>query len=254
MACTPKRKTSRREYETPRRSRFRAYLKEGHLTSRAAHLAKEQPSRPLIISDEKMKEITKWITGYFNRRAMPLRQITEVFDIKATNKTLLNAFARLYYNETTVQSTLRRRLKILRKRGERRRLDYIQFKFQSSRTSIHHAAVIRYNFKKQILRGLLGDICKERNSRYIGDFCIGETYFVVEDRSKVYRKKDTKGNQGLYNKARRILKQRLRNRKPYSGWSLEELQEDILNIWDYNITVEDFNKYIDSLPERLEKV
>ena len=45
-----------------------------------------------------MKEITKWITGYFNRRAMPLRQITEVFDIKATNKTLLNAFARHGYH------------------------------------------------------------------------------------------------------------------------------------------------------------
>ncbi|KAH8757831.1 hypothetical protein F5882DRAFT_417734 [Hyaloscypha sp. PMI_1271] len=206
MACTPKRKTSRREYETPRRSRFRAYLEEGYSTSRAAHLAKvprstargwistgdrrpgkERPGRPLIISDEKMKEITEWMTGHFDRRAMPLHQIAEVFDIKATDRTLLNAFARhgyhyhipdckpflldeqrlkrwsflianwdrtkeywqrgLYYDETTVQSTLRRRLKILRKRGERRRLDCIQFKFQSGRTSIHCAAVIGYNFK-----------------------------------------------------------------------------------------------------------
>ena len=31
---------------------------------------------------------------------------------------------------------------------------------------------------------------------------MGETYFVVEDRSKVYGKKDIKENKGLYNKAR----------------------------------------------------
>jgi hypothetical protein len=51
------------------------------------------------------------------------------------------------------------------------------------------------------LQGLLRDICKERNGRYIGDFCTGETYFVVEDKSKVHGKKDTKNNKGLYNKA-----------------------------------------------------
>ncbi len=133
-------------------------------------------------------------------------------------------------------------------------------------------------YEKQILRGLLGDICKERNGRYIGDFCAGEDYFVVEDGSKVHGKKDTQRNKGLCNKARvecfiysidwppcspdlnpienvwRILKQRLRNRKPYGGWTLEELQEAVLDIWEHDITVEDFNKYIDSLPERLEKV
>ena len=358
MACTPKRKTSRREYETPRRSRFRAYLEEGHSQSRAAQLTrvprstardwistgdrrpgKERPGRPPIISEEKMKEIIQWMTGHFDRRAMPLQEIADVHGIKATDKTILAAFARhgyhhhmpdckpflshenqlkryafaianwdrtkeywrrgFYYDETTVQSALRRRLKILRKRGERRRLDCIQFKFQSGRTSIHCAAVIGYNFKsklvilstegegkgftqekyeKQILRGLLGDICKERNGQYMGDFCAGKDHFVVEDGSKVHGKKDTRRNKGLCNKARvecfiysidwppcspdlnpienvwRILKQRLRNRKPYGGWTLEELQEAVLDIWEHEITVEDFNKYIDSLPERVEKV
>jgi len=124
----------------------------------------------------------------------------------------------------------------------------------------------------------LGEICIEKNGWYIGDFCTGERYFVVEDGSRVHGKKDTKGNQGLCNKVRvecfiysidwlpcspdlnpienvwRILKQRLRNRKPYGGWTLEELQEVVLDIWEHEITVEDFNKYIDSLPERLEKV
>jgi transposase len=44
----------------------------------------------------------------------------------------------------------------------------------------------------------------------------------------------------------RILKQKLRNRKPYGGWSLKDLQEAVLDIWDKDITVVDFNKYIDS--------
>ena len=203
------------------------------------------------------------MTGHFKWRVMPLQKIADIHNIKATNKTLLAAFARhgyhhhmpdckpflshehklkryafaianwdrikeywrrgFYYDETTVQSALRRRLKILRKRGERRRLDCIQFKFHSGRTSIHCAAVIGYNFKskliilltegegkgftqlkyeKQILRGLLGEICKERNGRSIGDFCAGEDYFIVEDGSKVYGKKDTRRNKGLCNKAR----------------------------------------------------
>src|SRR5579859_4896985 len=107
----------------------------------------------------------------------------------------------------------------------------------------------------------------------MGEFCTANDYFVVEDRSKVHGKKDTKKNQGLCNKAQvecfiylinwpplspdlnliknvwRILKQKLWNRKPYSGLSLKDLQEAVLDIWDNEITVEDFNKYIDSLPE-----
>src|SRR3954447_9823096 len=118
---------------------------------------KERPGRPLIISDEKIKEIIEWMTGHFDRRAMSLQQIAEVHNIKATDKTIRAAFARFgyhhhmpdckpflshenqlkrytfavanwdrpkeywqrgfYYDETTVQSALRRRLKILRKRG-----------------------------------------------------------------------------------------------------------------------------------------
>ena len=52
----------------------------------------------------------------------------------------------------------------------------------------------------------------------------------------------------------RILKQALRSRKPLGRWSLQELKEAVLDIWENEITVEDFNKYIDSLPERLKKV
>ena len=90
---------------------------------------------------------------------------------------------------------MRRRLKILRKRGERRLLDCIHFKFTSGRTSLHYAATIGYNFKsklvflsiegegksftqkkyeEQVLRGLLGDIHKEKHGQNIEAFCTEE--------------------------------------------------------------------------------
>ena len=355
-----KRKTARKEHETPRRVRFRCLVEQGYSQSEAAELAKiprttaikwlkqrpsdrrtgkERTGRPPLISDEKVEEIIKWMTGHFDRRALPLQEIARIHGIKASDNTILAAFARhgyhyhvpdckpflsqatqlkrytfsianwdrpkeywrkgLYYDETTIQSYMRRRLKILRKRGERRRLDCIQFKFTSGRTSLYCAAVIGYNFKSrlvvlstegegkgftqkkyeaQILRGLLGEICQEKYERSLGDFCVNEDYFVVEDNSRVHGKKDTKRNRGLCNKARvecfiysidwppsspdlnpienvwRILKQKLRNRNPYGGWKLEELQKAVIDIWENEIIVEDFNKYIDSLPERLEKV
>jgi hypothetical protein len=112
---------------------------------------------------------------------------------------------------------MRRRLKILRKREERQRLDCLQFKFTSGRTSLHYAAVIRYNFKSklvflstegegkgftqrkykdQILRGLSRDICtdKYKEKQSVEAFCTDEDYFVVEDGSRVHGKKDTKKN------------------------------------------------------------
>ena len=112
----------------------------------------------------------------------------------------------------------------------------------------------------------------------LGEFCVNEDYFVVEDGSKVHGKKDTKRNKGLCNKARvecyinsidwppsspdlnpienvwRILKQLIRNRKPHGGWSLKDLKEAVMDIWENEIKVEHFNKYIDSLPKRLAKV
>ena len=59
-------------------------------------------------------------------------------------------------------------------------------------------------YEDQILRGLLADICKERQAlkQRLGAFCTEEDYFVVEDGSRVHGKKDTKKNQGLCNKHR----------------------------------------------------
>jgi len=86
------------------------------------------------------------------------------------------------------------------------------------------------------LRGLLVGIFEERHS---------QGFFCVEDGSRVYGLKDTKCNKGICNAARlecyintfidwpgnsldlnsienvwRILKQKLRNRNPYGGWSI----------------------------------
>lgn len=121
----------------------------------------------------------QWMTGHFDRRVMPLQEIARLHGIKAWNDTILAAFARhgyhhhvpdckpflsqvskrkrwtfsianwdrpkkywckgLYYDETTMQSNIRRRI------------DCIQFKFTSRRTSLHCAAAIGYNFKSKIV-------------------------------------------------------------------------------------------------------
>jgi len=51
-----------------------------------------------MILDEKIKEIIQWMTGHFKRRAMPLQEIIDVHGIKATNRTILAAFARHGYH------------------------------------------------------------------------------------------------------------------------------------------------------------
>jgi transposase len=171
------RKTLQKEHDTHKRSPFRCLLEQGYAQRDAARrldlvrgmaskwvsdrrTGKGRTGRPPIISDEKVEEMIKWMMGYFNRRAMLLQEIAREHGIKASNDTILAAFARHgyhhhvpdckpflsqatqlkrytfsianwdrpkeywrkgpYYNETTIQSNMRRRLKILRKRGERK--------------------------------------------------------------------------------------------------------------------------------------
>lgn len=117
-----------------------------------------------------------------------------------------------YTDETITRKDLLRRRKILRKRGERRRLDCIQFTFHSGHKSIMAWACIGYGFKsdlyfisyegegkgfnqkkyaEQVLKGPLKEIFE-----LPGDF------FCVEDNSKVHGKTDTAKNHGLYNAVR----------------------------------------------------
>jgi len=125
-------------------------------------------------------------------------------------------------------------------------------------------------YEQEILRGPLKDIFQDKHSY---------GYFCVEDGSRVHGLKDSKKNQGLCNAARiecfirtlinwppsspdlnpieniwRILKQRIRNRNPHGGWSLQQLEEALIDIWNHEITVDQINKLIDSIPERIAKV
>jgi hypothetical protein len=49
-------------------------------------------------------------------------------------------------------------------------------------------------YEDQILRGLLGDIYRDKHAQSVGSFCTDHDYFVVEDGSKVHGKKDIKKN------------------------------------------------------------
>ena len=84
------RKTIRREHETPKRARFRCLVEQGVSQAEAARRVKvdrstarkwlsqadrrnpKRTGRPYIIPDKKVEEIIEWMTGHFDRRAMPL--------------------------------------------------------------------------------------------------------------------------------------------------------------------------------------
>jgi hypothetical protein len=128
-------------------------------------------------------------------------------------------------------------------------------------------------YERQILCGELAHIAgiKKIGSKHSEFFCI-------EDNSKVHSKKTTARNRGLCNQARlecriysidwppkspdlnpiehcwHFIKQRLRNRKPHGGWSLAELTEAVMDIWANELTQDYFNKWIDSMQDRLQAV
>jgi hypothetical protein len=281
-----------------------------------------------------MDKIKKWFTGHYDHRVQTLDDIIKHFKLECSTTTLFRALDRrgfhkhvpemkewippktkeerfgfakkhktktkrfwrrgIYTNESTFNTRILRRLKIWRKKGERQRLDCIQFKFHSGRQSVSAWAAIGYNFKsklviitkqldqkgfnqkayeRQILRGELANIARAKK--------MGKghsEFFCVEDNSKVHGKKTTRGNKGLCNAARlecgiysidwpakspdlnpiehcwRFIKQRLRNRKPHGGWTLPQLIEAIHDIWDNELTVDYLNKWIDTMPDRIKEV
>ncbi|CZT10276.1 uncharacterized protein RAG0_14798 [Rhynchosporium agropyri] len=122
-------------------------------------------------------------------------------------------------------------------------------------------------YANQILRGPMKEIFEQP-----GDF------FCVEDNSRVHGKTDTARNHGLCNVVRvechtksiewplrspdlnpieniwRVLKQKLRNRNPHGGWTLEDLKKAMIEVWENEISIELINRFIDTIPQRLEKV
>ena len=179
MAPVPKRKTARKEHDTPKCVWFRCIVEQGEIQAEAARILglsrdtakkwiKQRDSdrrtgrrtgRPSIILDQKIKEIINWITGYYERRTMPLQEIAKAHDIKACNNIILAAFTYhgyhyhtpdckpflskatklkrwtfsikhydrpkeywrqgLFCDESTIRTNMHGRQKLLRKRGER---------------------------------------------------------------------------------------------------------------------------------------
>jgi hypothetical protein len=118
----------------------------------------------------------------------------------------------IYTDETITRTDIHRRRRLLRARGERKRLDCIQFTFHSGHQSVMAWAAIGWNYKSplcfvsyegegrgftqqkyadQILRGSLKEIFEQP-----GDF------FCVEDNRPVHGKSDTKKNHGICNGVR----------------------------------------------------
>jgi transposase len=107
-------KTARKEHKTPRRTRFQCFINQGFSQRDTAHkvgavrstaqkwLSDRRPpkrkGRPPIISNTQVEEIARWMTGHFDRRALPLQEITKIHGIKASDKTILAAFARHGYH------------------------------------------------------------------------------------------------------------------------------------------------------------
>ncbi|RFU30485.1 hypothetical protein B7463_g5848, partial [Scytalidium lignicola] len=212
--------------------------------------------RPRSIPDSTVLAIIQWFTGHYERRIFSPKQIKKEFNLKVSRPTILKALARfgyhyhvpdckpgtsaknrllcwifsianwdrplwywrngIYTDETIACTDMLRRQRLLRARGERQRLDCIQFTFHSGHKSVMAWAAIRYNYKselyfvsyegegkgftqqkyaKQILQGLLKEIFEDLEKGYKTP----GTYWCVEDNSRMHGKKDTVRNKGICN-------------------------------------------------------
>ncbi|PQE05391.1 Transposable element Tc3 transposase protein [Rutstroemia sp. NJR-2017a BBW] len=137
----------------------------------------------------------RWGYHYHTPDSKPFLSIAQklarfIFAVKHWDQAVEYWRKGIYTDETIARTNLRRRVKVLRKRGERKHLDCIQFTFNSGRDSIMCWAAIGYNFKsdlyfismdgqgkgftqkkyeQQILQGPLREIFAERYSQ--GFFC-----------------------------------------------------------------------------------
>jgi hypothetical protein len=145
-----------------------------------------------------MEEIIDWMDGHYSRRTMSMRDIIQALNLHVSESTMTRAFARhgyhfhvpetkpylsdeqkarryefakahqglgvefwrkgIFTDESSMNTKMQRRQRVLRKRGERQNLDCVQFTFHSGRDSFMVWAAIGYNFKNDlvIMKAALG--------------------------------------------------------------------------------------------------
>jgi transposase len=100
------RKTDRREHDTPKKARFRAWVEDAGWSGRKAatkvkanqstasrwlkqtserRTGKFQPGRPKILSKAQLDRIEKWFDGYYEHRIMSLYDIIQEFELGAVH-------------------------------------------------------------------------------------------------------------------------------------------------------------------------
>lgn len=130
---------------------------------------KFRPGRPNVLTEAQLDRIEKWFEGYYEHRIMNLQDIIQEFDLRCSPSTLLRALHKrgfhthtpelkewlspkvkeqrlafalqyrgkkkyfwrkgIFTDESTFNTRILRRLKVWRKKGDRHRLDCVQFKF-----------------------------------------------------------------------------------------------------------------------------
>jgi transposase len=133
---------------------------------------RSRTGRPRKLTPQILEEIDKWFTGHYDHRIQSLQDIIKdcspatlwralnkqgfhkhtpelkvwigpkareqrlEFALKHQNKSKSYWRKGLYTDESTFNTRILRRLKVWRKKGERQRLDCIQFKFHQGRQSV----------------------------------------------------------------------------------------------------------------------
>ena len=113
------RKTSRIEWGTPKKARFRALVESAGWSHRQAakevgvprstatkwlkqiserRSGKDRSGRPPLISEDQLEAIDKWFPGYFEHRTSDLQTIINYFELRCSEATLYRALLKLGYH------------------------------------------------------------------------------------------------------------------------------------------------------------
>ena len=101
-------------WDTPTRVQYKTLLQTGYSGRHAAELlgisestdrtflkkpdrVRKPPGAPPKIPEQKIREIIRWFTGYYDRRISSLKKIREQFNLNCCDNTLLAVFVRRGY-------------------------------------------------------------------------------------------------------------------------------------------------------------